>query len=204
MYRPAVSRSLTLSYAPTNKLSRLSEQSGFSLFELCIVLIVIGILIIAGYRFYLRTIEGSKYSLIMHQAAVFSRTVENMYGNAKMIGTKQLSIMGTMIYINEKGWPASAIHRSSVKSYNQTPQECEYLWQGIFSNAPVTVLAGSQDAQNEHVMKDFIVDSINGRICRYELARKQEGRYFFDYDVSTGEVTVSVPEEDVSSQAGKR
>lgn len=203
MYRQIVSRTLAKSCNQENKLNRLSEQAGFSLFELCIVLIVIGILIVTGYRFYQGAIEESKHSVIKHQAAVFSRTVENIYGNAKMRGGKQVSIMGTTVYLNEKGWPASALHASSVKSYNQTSQECEYLWQGIFSNAPDTVLAGSREAQDKHVSKDFIVDSINGRICRYELARKQEGRYFFDYDVSTGEVTVSVPDEGVSSQVGK-
>ncbi|SMF34629.1 prepilin-type N-terminal cleavage/methylation domain-containing protein [Alteromonadaceae bacterium Bs31] len=170
--------------------SSFDKAKGFSLFELAIVLVVVGILVYSGYRYYLSTIDHSKYSLIKFQAATFSRTVNNLYGQAKVLGLKDVQLMQSVIYLNEKGWPASADNNSSLKSYNQSPEECESLWHGIFNNAPRTVIAGSDRDKNKSVRKDFRIYSINGRICRYELARKQEEAYFFDYDLSTGEVNV--------------
>jgi len=161
---------------------------------MALVMIVISLLIYAGYKYYMESIEDSKYSLIKFQSATFSRTVLNLYGQAKVLDKTEVQLNGAIIYFNELGWPASANRISSVTSYDQSPEECQRLWQGIFNNPPRTVIAGSEEDRDENVHKDFRISSINGRICRYELVRKQEGRYFFDYDLSTGEVKVFSPE----------
>ncbi|WP_075185696.1 prepilin-type N-terminal cleavage/methylation domain-containing protein [Teredinibacter haidensis] len=173
--------------------ARLLSQQGFSLFELCIVLMVIGILIYFSYGYYRSTIEDSKAVMVKFQAATFSRTVSNLYGQAKLTGADSVTMEGTEIFINEKGWPASAEERSSVRSYNQSPKECELLWHGIFSNAPGTVIAGSKDDENGKPHNEFRIYSINGRICRYELRRKPKGQYYFDYHLGSGKVEVFSP-----------
>ena|GEM_PF-1307532 len=173
---------------------RPSRSSGFSLFEMTIVLIVMSILLYSGSKYYFSSIEDSKYSVIKFQAATFSRTVSNLYGQAQVQGLQSLDLMGTIIYMNEKGWPATANTKTSLKTWDQSPEECELLWHGIFNNAPSTVVAGAVIDSRKKNHHDFKVYSINGRICRYELMRKQEGRYFFDYDLSTGEVIVFSPE----------
>ncbi len=171
---------------------------GFSLFELAVVIVVIGILVYSGVRYYLSTIENTKHSLIRFQAATFSRMVNNLYGQGKVLGVSEIELLRATVYLNDLGWPASSDNKTSLKSFNQSPQECEKLWHALFDNAPSTVIAGSEVGSAKEKIraakKDFRIFSINGRICRYELLRKQEGRYFFDYDLSTGGVTVSSPE----------
>jgi len=177
-------------YVSQGCLCRVRRENGFSLFELTIVLIVVGLLVSSSTQYYLSTIENSKSSLIEFQAATFSRAVGNLYGQAKISNSQSLSVMDSTIYLNEKGWPATAERRTSVKSYNQSPEECERLWHGLFSNAPGTVIAGSKEDNSGQSRKDFRVYSINGRICRYELNRSPNGEYFFDYHLSSGRVDV--------------
>jgi len=168
---------------------------GFSLLELCLVLILIGFLAMIGFRYYIDTIEDSKESLVRFQGATFSRTVQNLYGEGKVRKSRQLQLDGVVIYLNENGWPASAGVRTSVRSTNQTPRECEALWHGVFKNAPGTVIAGSIEEDKAKIAKDFRISSIKGRICRYELARGENEQYFFDYDVTNGKVNIFSPKK---------
>ncbi|TVZ38428.1 prepilin-type N-terminal cleavage/methylation domain-containing protein [Alteromonadaceae bacterium 2753L.S.0a.02] len=168
--------------------------NGFSLFEMLVVIIVIGLLIYASFPHYFSTIENSKGRVLEFQAATFARTIENLYGKSRMSGAREVALNGITIYMNERGWPASTSKETSLKSYNQSPKECELLWKGIFQNAPESVIVNTESRTNSNKNADFEIFSINGRICRYELVGKQDERYFFDYDLRTGEVTVHSPQ----------
>jgi len=164
---------------------------GFSLLEICIVLIVISVLTYLGHQYYFSAIEKSKAALIKYQSSTFSRSVENLYGQAQLTNAKTIKLGNTLIYFNEKGWPATADIKTSVKSYNQTVEECVRLWRGLFSNPPSIGGRDQVKKTREHV--DFVVSSVNGRICRYEIARETDEKYFFDYDLVTGAVKAYSP-----------
>ncbi len=171
------------------------KQCGFSLFELTVVLIVIAFLIYMGYRSYFSTIADSQAKAIGYQADAFSRTANNIRGmaiatNSTKVVLDNADMDGQAIFVNEYGWPANTDVGRSPKSSTQTAEECEQLWHAIFENAPKTALKGKV---NSHAA-DYEVSAINGQICRYELTRKQEGSYFFDYSLRTGTVFVSQPE----------
>lgn len=188
--RPSV-----ISYRKTIGQPGVVGQAGFSLFEMVIVIIAIAFLLYTGMGYYQTTIEHSRDRFIRFQAATFSRVIANLHGQAIITRQSALRLENSTILFNEKGWPASSDSLSgdsgSLMSYNQSPEECEALWVGVFKSAPATqVMAGDDDGPVSDD-KDFKVFSINGRICRYELVSKQEGQYFFDYDLSTGEVTVA-------------
>ncbi|WP_188150344.1 type II secretion system protein [Teredinibacter waterburyi] len=167
------------------------KNRGFSLFEMLVVMIVISILVYMSFDYYLSTIENSKHSVIKFQAGTFARTVENLSGEATLRNTDYVVTGIARVYMNQFGWPASSDTTSSLSAYNQTPEECQKLWRAMFSNPPSTTI-NTTDSSLHNI--DYKIYSINGRICRYELLRKQEGRYFFDYDLVTGSVTVSIPD----------
>ena len=171
------------------------KQRGFSLFELTVVLIVIAFLIYMGYRSYFGTIADSQVKAIGYQADAFSRTVNNIRGmaiasNSTKVVMDKAAMDGSAIYVNEYGWPANSDPGRSPRSSTQTAEECQQLWYGLFENAPKAVIRGKVKDR----MADYEISVINGQICRYELTRKQEGSYFFDYSVRTGTVFVSQPE----------
>lgn len=173
----------------------IKKQKGFSFLELTLVIVVISFLVFLGFNAYQPHIRNSQIESIRFQANAFSRTVGNLRAQralAKSISPekKYIVLERKKIFFNEKGWPANTNAKSSAKSWNQTPQECEQLWLAIYENPPAHVL----DISKKKSESIYLISSINGRICRYELLRKQEGNYFFDYHLNTGKVISSYPE----------
>ncbi|WGO97424.1 prepilin-type N-terminal cleavage/methylation domain-containing protein [Saccharophagus degradans] len=168
------------------------KQRGFSLFELLLVIVIISLLIYLGYDKYSPQMANAAEKMIEYQASTFSRAVSTINAQSKIDNKGYVEYGGdknSRIYVNEFGWPANTNRTMSPKYYNQTPEECKQLWDMIFKNAPSSAI-GYIDQKNK---PDFKISSINARICRYELVRKQEGTYFFDYDLSTGNIVVSHP-----------
>ena len=172
------------------------RQSGFSLFELTVVIIIISFLVVIGYRYYFETIEDSQAKVIQFQANTFSRSVANIRGKALANNSTKVNLdsadkSNIAINVNEFGWPANTDARSSPKSGTQTANECAQLWQAIFKNAPPAKV--ENDVNQSDSDFDYVISAIDGNICRYRLSRSQDGLYFFDYYLKTGTVLVSVP-----------
>ena len=171
------------------------RQKGFSLFELTVVIVVIGLLILVGFRVYVDTIEDSQTKVIQFQANTFSRSAANIRGIAiatqsTKVTLDQADITSTAIYVNEYSWPANTDATMSPKTGTQTATECEQLWQAIFSNAPAAAIDSGSDTS----VSDYLISAIDGQVCRYQLLRNQDEQYFFDYYLKTGTVLVSVPD----------
>lgn len=164
---------------------------GFSLFELVIVLVVVALLLHFAFPYYLDTVEDSKGQVVKFQAATFGRAVENIYGQAKLSGGNEVELNGVTVVVNQFGWPAGTGNGRAIYG-RQTAVECQQLWNGIFKNAPSNKILGGSEGFQDNTPVDFGIDAINGRICRYELMRKGDGRFFFDYDLKTGEVDVTI------------
>lgn len=174
--------------------SQPQKQGGFSLLELSLVIIIISLLIYTGYESYFAQMDNASAKMIKFQSSTFSRSVSTLRAQAKISNKGYVVIDGSgpksnRIYVNEFGWPANTSKKYSPKSYNQTPEECQQLWDMIFKNAPSSALSYMGGDKTT----DFKISSINARICRYEFIRKQEGSVFFDYYLTTGQVVVSHP-----------
>lgn len=161
-----------------------SKQGGFSFLELTVVIIVISLLLYLGINTYLDDIEFSERQSLRHEASSFGRIVNNLRASALIDNAKYVELEGQKIYLNEAGWPANTDASMSPRSWNQTPEECQQLWNALYQKAPESILNISEKKPSSK----YLISSINGRICRYVLLRKQEGTVFFDYHLSTGEV----------------
>lgn len=167
--------------------SSVERQTGFSLFELVVVIILVGILAVVGLSQYQNEIAGSQSRVAAFQAGAFSRAIENVRGLAVVQKSSKVELEpGLFIYLNNRGWPISSSIVPLVNIKQATQPGCESLWDGLFR----TVAA---DSENERTpaKKKFDVSLIDNYICRYTLDRKQEGSFFFDYDVITGKVVIT-------------
>lgn len=162
------------------------------IFESLIIFSIISVLIYVGVNYYTKPIASSQVSIIEHHAGIFSRMVLNIHAVGVSLKKSQVTISDSVFNLNENGWPANTEGNMSPSIRNQTDRECQQIWESIFANAP-----SSELIVNAYKKKVGYVISLNKNvICRYQLARKQEGSYFFDYDVSSGAVTVFRPEGD--------
>ncbi len=164
------------------------REKGFSLLELIFVIIIIAFLLFIGSEVYLSEIENSKRETLLFQANTFSRTINNLRATALIHQSKSVDLDNKKIYLNEKGWPANTKVNLSAKSWDQTSEECQQLWFALYERPPESILNINEKKSSSL----YFISSINGRICRYELLRKEEGAYFFDYHLDTGEIKTSI------------
>lgn len=158
--------------------------------EFLVVIVVVGVLIFFGINYYTRPIAGSQKSIIEYHAGIFSRMTATLQAMGRATSGDFVTLSGVTFYLNENGWPANTDAERSPSVLTQTAEECRQLWEAVFTNAPSSRVIGKPYKKNV----DYIVSLNKNAICRYEIARKQEGSYFFDYDVSNGAVRVVRPE----------
>ncbi|MFL0799975.1 MAG: hypothetical protein K6L80_05985 [Agarilytica sp.] len=160
------------------------------IFELLVVLVIISVLIFFGINYHTRPIAKSQKSIIEFHAGVFSRMISNIHAIGKTHSQGVVEVSDALFFLNERGWPANTDRSLSPSLKNQTEKECRQIWISVFSNAPSSRVMGNSYKKNV----DYVISLNKNVICRYELARKQEGSYFFDYDVNSGAVTIFRPE----------
>ncbi len=159
------------------------------IFEFSLVIVIVGILLIVGVNYYIKPIPESQKSIISLHAGIFSRMVVNIAAFARSSNASEFTLNGHTIYLNKHNYPANTDAKRSPSVNNQTSIECQQLWNAFFNAAPSSALGNA-----EHVEKTrYIITYHPPTICRYQLARKQEGTYYFDYDIRTGAVTLSDP-----------
>lgn len=160
------------------------------IFEFLIVLTLIAVLVFVGVNYYTKPIGKSQRSVIEFHAGIFSRMIANVHAVGQSTHRRRVSVGETVFFLNENGWPANTNAKMSASLKNQTETECQQLWNSVFTNAPSSRISANSYKKNV----DYVISLNKNVICRYQLARKQEGTYFFDYDVSNGAVTVIRPE----------
>jgi MSHA pilin protein MshB len=162
------------------------KAKGFSLLELVIVIIAIGLLYYIGADFFNKRIDNSRGTAVRYQANAFARTVENLRAAQIALGSNPMNLDGSMVYFNEHGWPASALAGQSPSVGSQSVEECQSLWDEL-QNKAQNVQKVEKTAKKAG--ENFKVVLKNKYICRYILSRTQDESFFFDYDVRTGAVT---------------
>lgn len=167
-------------------------QSGFSLIELVLAIVIIAISAAYYLKEVRRPVREAYSTLIKYQAGIFTRNVNALRSLSSTNTHAYVEHQGTRIFFNEYGWPANTAASMSPHSSNQTAEECLQLWRGIFQNplkasAPILAIK-SQDLKGDAQYKIY---SKNGSTCRYQLVGNEDARYFFDYDLKTGAVVAS-------------
>lgn len=181
-------------------------QLGFSLLELILVIVLIGLLAAAGLKYYIDLREAAIRTGLQTQARNFAGIIQGARADwlserrPDSIPTEPgsklaVDLDGTRIYVNEMGWPANSSAELDSSSGSQTAAECYELWFGLMNNPlPATVeglpsIGGVKGQQRYHI-------SVNNAVCRYELVLKSGIGYYFDYSPKTGKVLINIPKAD--------
>lgn len=158
-----------------------SQQQGFSLIELIIVVCLIAILFSVSFNRYQNYSHEARVSLVTYQASTFARTIESIKALSVLYQTDQINMgNGILIWINRAGWPYTSSSPSNAAEDLASSEGCKNLWRNLFA----------QNEEIEPTKKTYQFDAslMNGRFCRYMLVNNQAEDYFFDYDLLTGKV----------------
>ncbi len=175
---------------PGNQYIKSENKERDKLLELLVVIVVVGFLIFFGINYYTRPIATSQKSIIEFHAGIFSRMTTTIQAMGRATNGDFVKLSDVIFYLNENGWPANTDAQRSPAISTQTAEECRQVWEAVFTNAPSSRVIGNTYKKNV----DYVISLNENAICRYEIARKQEGSYFFDYDVSNGAVRVVRPD----------
>jgi prepilin-type N-terminal cleavage/methylation domain-containing protein len=164
-------------------------STGFSLFELLLVLSIVAVLSAYTFSKYRDNLDASLKKYLYFQASTFLRTVENIRATGVLKKTNAIELdSGVVVLTNRFGWPQSTT-RDNVRSLSDPSQsDCQRLISELFTSPAPGLTESDQNISNS-----FSVSLEENEICRYTLSQKQEGSYFFDYDLRSGTVQVFAP-----------
>lgn len=180
---------------------------GYSLFELILVVVVIGVIAASGLIYYEKALDDARRTGVEIMANRFTAAVALIRGqwivestiqlNGKAPNTWRVVVDNIPIFLNEFGWPANT-DGGSAKSRDQTVDECYQVWNSILQNPPLATLEGkgSPDDPNNPNKKGkqrYHISVIDKSVCRFELVTDPPGTHAFEYNLRTGRVLVKVP-----------
>ena len=162
------------------------RKLGYSLLEFLVVMVVISLLIYAGFEVYIKQIESSREKALAFQASTFMRMVSNIHAYGVGANQDAVHLLKRTVYLNKNGYPANTTKNLSASTRNQTAEECGQLWRAFFQT-----LEKYNEHQNE--VENLSISVKNNDFCRYDLYPQDADTYFFDYYYKTGEVLVGRP-----------
>ncbi|BFM16969.1 hypothetical protein R50073_31520 [Maricurvus nonylphenolicus] len=159
------------------------KQKGFTLFELIVVSIVIGIIVAIGVGYYTQALKDSQKAGVELLANRFATVAALLHAQWITEGKpSEVELQGEQILFSQSGWPKGVVELEpdSIKD------NCFHLWHALFQNpANLTV---------DQPKKGFTyyTKGKGNPSCQYHLITNSSENYYFEYFPSNGKVISKV------------
>lgn len=180
-------------------LHRNTRQSGFTLIELVIVIVILGLLAATALSRFLDVTDEAQAAAVEGVGGGFATAVAIAHArwvadlNNQGIPNVLINLEGTVINMNANGWPANtSASGTGAGLTDQTVEECQQIWNALLQSPPSTTTAvGDRGQARYHITKADAPDT-----CIYELAtapQQNPPSHRIEYNVETGQVFTFVP-----------
>ncbi|HDN9020023.1 type II secretion system protein [Aeromonas salmonicida] len=180
-----------------------SRAAGFSLIELVIVIVILGILAVTALPRFLDVTDEAKKASVEGVSGGFATAVSlvraqwEAEGRPKEDGQNTVLYDGSRFYLTtptetqvsngelSPGYPmdTSAVGGIDVDPANLTAQRCLKIWEGLLQNPPKATASFSEVSGSGNDLKYYVSVTNNGldSVCRYylvnSLSKGSDGKY---------------------------
>ncbi|PIW61413.1 prepilin-type N-terminal cleavage/methylation domain-containing protein [Shewanella sp. CG12_big_fil_rev_8_21_14_0_65_47_15] len=178
----------------TSNLSQ-QHQSGFTLIELVVVIIVLGILAVVALPKFINVQQDAQISTVKATGGGFKSGINLAHSVwAVKVGSgpkEDLPVFGTaqseQVDFNSFGWPAQHyIYGNEASPVLDNVEDCVSVWEVLFQNSQPSVSRLNVDA----VETDYKASYINPNQCTYFYRANNTLSIY--YDSRTGTVTTDL------------
>jgi prepilin-type N-terminal cleavage/methylation domain-containing protein len=170
------------------------QQAGFTLFELVVVSILIGIIVATGARYYAQAVDDSQRAGVELLSHRYTTVMALLHAQWIIEGNPpSVKLDGADIYFNPQGWPVDAkgmFSSSGVSEGSNDGKEgvvsgCYRLWNLALQNPAKLSTAGAIKGYRYHLTGNSMAG------CRFNLITSGSENYYFEYFSSNGKVVYS-------------
>lgn len=158
----------------------LNKNSGFTLVELVIVIVLIGILAAVAIPKFTDLTGQARTAAASNIAGAFSSAAGIAHAQWIASGSPGSITLGTTtVYMSTQGWPEGT---GAAANGTATAAKCLEVWNGILSNAPEAGTTCSGTCE-------FLAQVTASPVCQF-IDQQGSGSNTIQYNITTGAVNV--------------